>query len=44
MLSYEECKGLFGINLEIEDDGEAVETTEKTESFSGAVKCPQKKP
>ena len=44
MLSYEECKGLFGNNLEIEEDIEVTESIENTEDFKGAVNDPLEKP
>ena len=43
ILSYEECKELFGNNLAIEDDAESIETSEKTESFSGGTLLPPEK-
>lgn len=44
MLSYEECKGLFGDSLEIEEDIEVTESLENTEDFKGAVNDPLEKP
>lgn len=44
MLSYEECKGLFGDSLEIEEDIEVTESLENTEDFRGAVNNPLKPP
>ena len=44
MLSYEECKGLFGDSLEIEEDIEVTESLENTEDFRGAVNDPPENP
>ena len=44
MLSYEECKGLFGDSLEIEEDIEATESLENTEDLKGCVNTPLEKP
>ena len=44
MLSYEECKGLFGDILKIEEDIEVTESIENTEDFKGAVNGPLEKP
>ena len=43
MLSYEECKGLFGDILEIEEDIEVTESLENTEDFRGGVNTPPEK-
>ena len=44
MLSYEECKGLFGNNLEIEEDIEVTESLENTEDFSEGVSTTPENP
>ena len=44
MLSYEECKGLFGNNLEIEEDIEVTESLENTEDLKGNKTFPLRKP
>ena len=44
MLSYEECKVLFGNNLEIEEDIEVTESIENTEDFRGVVNDPPETP